>query len=162
MESDSLLVPDGQIESIDPKEVFNINVGTRGSAGVMGHVDSGKTSLCKLMTKIASTASLDKHPQSQERGITLDLGFSAFFSRVPEHLRGTRSSADQIDPKYRFLQFTLVDCPGHASLMRTIIGSASIIDMMLLIVDVNKGIEIQTAECMILGELIGLKRVISR
>jgi hypothetical protein len=25
-----------------------------------------------------STAALDKHPQSKERGITLDLGFSAF------------------------------------------------------------------------------------
>jgi selenocysteine-specific elongation factor len=34
-----------------------------------------------------------------------------------------------------------VDCPGHASLMKTIIGSASIIDMMLLIIDINKGIE---------------------
>ena len=29
MERDSLLVPDSQIESIDPKEVFNINVGMR-------------------------------------------------------------------------------------------------------------------------------------
>jgi selenocysteine-specific elongation factor len=31
-----------------------------------------------------STAALDKHPQSTERGITLDLGFSAF--TVREHL----------------------------------------------------------------------------
>lgn len=45
--------------------------------------------------------------------------------------------------------------------MRTIIGSASIIDMMLLIIDINKGIEIQTAECMILGELIGLKVIVA-
>lgn len=40
------------------------------------------------------------------------------------------------------MQYTLVDCPGHASLMKTIIGSASIIDMMLLIIDINKGIEV--------------------
>jgi translation elongation factor EF-Tu-like GTPase len=33
------------------------------------------------------------------------------------------------------LQFTLVDCPGHASLIRTIIGGAQIIDMMLLVVE---------------------------
>lgn len=44
----------------------------------MGHIDSGKTSLTKILTEIASTASLDKHPQSQEKGITMDLGFSAF------------------------------------------------------------------------------------
>ena len=40
---------------------------------------------------------------------------------------------------YDELQVTLVDCPGHASLIRTIIGGAQIIDMMLLVVDVTKG-----------------------
>jgi selenocysteine-specific elongation factor len=38
------------------------------------------------------------------------------------------------------LQFTLVDCPGHASLIRTIIGGAQIIDTMILVVDVTKGV----------------------
>jgi len=37
------------------------------------------------------------------------------------------------------LQFTLVDCPGHASLIRTIIGGAQIIDIMILVIDVTKG-----------------------
>ena len=40
------------------------------------------------------------------------------------------------------VQVTLVDCPGHASLIRTIIGGAQIIDMMLLVVDVTKGIQV--------------------
>lgn len=40
---------------------------------------------------------------------------------------------------YDELQFTLVDCPGHASLIRTIIGGAQIIDLMVLVVDVTKG-----------------------
>ena len=44
--------------------------------------------------------------------------------------------------------------------MKTIIGSASIIDVMLLVIDINKGIEIQTAECMILGELLKLKIIV--
>ena len=74
----------------DPSEVCNINV------GVMGHVDSGKTSLGKKFTNvwilvkslsaILSTASLDKNPQSRQRGITLDLGFSAFLSDIPSHI----------------------------------------------------------------------------
>lgn len=88
MEKDNYLLDSAVLAAIDPKEVFNVNVGRQFSAGIMGHVDSGKTSLCKLMTQIASTASLDKNPQSQERGITLDLGFSAFFSNIPESLRG--------------------------------------------------------------------------
>jgi selenocysteine-specific elongation factor len=40
---------------------------------------------------------------------------------------------------YNELQFTLVDCPGHASLIRTIIGGAQIIDTMVLVIDVTKG-----------------------
>jgi hypothetical protein len=31
-----------------------------------------------------------------------------------------------------------VDCPGHASLIRTIIGGAQIIDLMLLVIDITK------------------------
>lgn len=37
------------------------------------------------------------------------------------------------------VQVTLVDCPGHASLIRTIIGGAQIVDMAVLVVDVTKG-----------------------
>ena len=43
------------------------------------------------------------------------------------------------------VQFTLVDCPGHASLIRTILGGAHIIDMMLLVVDVTRGIQVRPA-----------------
>lgn len=85
--------------------------------GVLGHVDSGKTSLVKALSSIASTAAFDKNPQSRERGITLDLGFSSFAVDFPDHLRN--SGGQQ---QYDRLQFTLVDCPGHASLIRTIIG----------------------------------------
>lgn len=49
---------------------------------------------------------------------------------VPEHL----AAEGHTD-----LQITLVDCPGHASLIRTIIGGAQIIDMMLLVIDITKG-----------------------
>eukprot|EP00966_Prymnesium_polylepis_P103692 2400936-Prymnesium_polylepis.1 len=51
--------------------------------------------------------------------------------------------------QYDAVQITLVDCPGHASLIRTIIGGAQIIDLMMLIVDVGKGIQTQTAECLV-------------
>jgi len=61
---------------------------------------------------------------------------------------------------YSALQVTLVDCPGHASLIRTIIGGAQIIDMMLLVVDVNKGIQTQTAECIVIGEITTDKMII--
>ncbi len=69
--------------------------------GVLGHVDSGKTTLVKALSSIASTACFDKNPQSKERGITLDLGFSSFSVDLPEHVKDKTSSL------YTKLQFTL-------------------------------------------------------
>ena len=65
----------------DEKVALNVNV------GILGHVDSGKTSLARALSTRLSTASLDKHPQSRERGITLDLGFSSFMLPLPAQLR---------------------------------------------------------------------------
>lgn len=108
----------------------------------------------KSLSAILSTASLDKNPQSRARGITLDLGFSAFLSDVPSHLL-SMSDGDLsfVDTNYKYIQYTLVDCPGHASLIRTILGGAQIIDMLLIVVDCLKGIQTQTAECMVIGEI---------
>lgn len=46
-----------------------------------------------------------------------------------------------------------MDCPGHASLIKTIIGGAQIIDVMILVIDITKGIQTQTAEvsCILLS-----------
>ncbi|KAG7373275.1 selenocysteine-specific translation elongation factor [Nitzschia inconspicua] len=122
------------------EEVLNVNL------GVLGHVDSGKTSLVKSLSTLLSTAALDKSKQSRQRGMTLDLGFSCFFLDLPPHLQETY-------PDKSKLQMTLVDCPGHASLIRTIIGGAQIIDMVLLVVDAYKGWQAQTTECLVLAEL---------
>eukprot|EP01128_Nolandella_sp_AFSM9_P000376 TRINITY_DN10538_c0_g1_i1.p1 TRINITY_DN10538_c0_g1~~TRINITY_DN10538_c0_g1_i1.p1 ORF type:complete len:539 (-),score=129.03 TRINITY_DN10538_c0_g1_i1:240-1856(-) len=101
--------------------------------GVLGHIDSGKTTLCQSLSTILSTGALDKNPQAQERGITLDLQFSAI--ETPNYL------------------LTLTDCPGHASLIRTIIGGAQIIDFCLMVIDATKGIQTQTAEGLIIASV---------
>jgi selenocysteine-specific elongation factor len=54
---------------------------------------------------------------------------------------------------YDELQFTLVDCPGHASLIRTIIGGAQIIDMMVLVIDVTKGKQAAAVKQHLKGQL---------
>jgi len=126
-------------------KILNFNI------GVLGHVDCGKTSLVKALSTTASTACFDKNPESKERGITLDLGFSSFVLPIPEHL--TSQGHDR-------LQITLVDCPGHASLIKTIIGGSQIIDLMLLVIDAKVGMQTQTAECLIIGEITCDKMII--
>lgn len=127
------------------RPLVNVNV------GVMGHVDSGKTSLVRVLSTQLSTAALDKHPQSQQRGITLDLGFSAL--RLPPPPSSATNSSSE-------LQVTLVDCPGHASLFKTILGGARIIDMVLLVVDATKGLQPQTIESLLVAELAVHRHVI--
>ena len=106
-------IPSSKMAAVN---MLNFNV------GILGHVDSGKTALAKAVSTVASTASFDKNPQSQERGITLDLGFSSFCVDIPEHLK-------RDNDKLETLQFTFVDCPGHASLIKTVIGGNAILSM---------------------------------
>jgi len=126
-------------------KVLNFNV------GVLGHVDSGKTSLSKALSTVASTAAFDKNPESKERGITIDLGFSSFILEASSALK--EQGLEQ-------LQITLVDCPGHASLIKTIIGGSQIINLMMLVIDVTKGIQTQTAECLIIGQITSDRMII--
>src|SRR5690606_6947131 len=98
---------------MDPNQNSTENLPLNINVGILGHVDSGKTSLAKILSSIGSTAAFDKNPQSQERGITLDLGFSSFSVDKPSV--GPLSTISQ-----NKIQFTLVDCPGHSSLIRTI------------------------------------------
>lgn len=191
--------------ALDPKNVTNFNI------GVMGHVDSGKTSLCRLLSTQTSTAGLDKHPESQERGITIDLGFTCFAIKMgsedvkvasderegnneeelntvendvgnltlkevreekelkedKEGLIPVQKDKTQRNPEVeasmnlkKFVRFTLVDCPGHAAFVKSVIAGARIIDLMLLVVDAQKGIQIQTAECLAIGETLGLPIIV--
>ncbi|CAJ1992643.1 SELB / selenocysteine-specific elongation factor [Leishmania donovani] len=132
--------------------MLNVNI------GLLGHVDSGKTALAKALSSTASTAAFDKSPQSQSRGITLDLGFSACEVSVEDgNADATRVLREADLTK---VQCTLVDCPGHASLIRTVVGGAQIIDAMVLVIDATKGMQVQTAECLILGEVLAKPLVV--
>jgi len=94
--------------------------------GLMGHIDHGKTALARAISDHVSTAGLDKHPQAQERGITIDLGFTMF-----------------VLEKYLV---TLVDAPGHADLIGSVVAGANIIDTAILTVAADEGPKVQTGE----------------
>ncbi|MFW9909213.1 MAG: selenocysteine-specific translation elongation factor [Candidatus Thorarchaeota archaeon] len=108
--------------------------------GLMGHIDHGKTALARVLSEKVSTAGLDKHPQSQQRGITIDLGFTMF------NLDG--------------FMVTLVDAPGHADLIRSVVAGAGIIDAAILTIAADEGPKIQTGEHIIVLKSLGIETVI--
>lgn len=108
--------------------------------GLFGHIDSGKTAIAEVLSQIISTAGIDAHPQSKERGITIDLGFTSFL--LDKYL------------------VTLVDGPGHADLIKISASSVEIIDCGLIVIDINKGPQVQTGEHLVMVESLKIDNLI--
>ncbi len=108
--------------------------------GLLGHIDHGKTELARALSEKVSTAGLDGHPQAKSRGITIDLGFSMF-----------------VLDKYLV---TLVDAPGHADLIRSVVSGTNIIDAAILTVAANEGPMVQTGEHIVVLQSMGIDTVI--
>ncbi len=104
-------------------------------AGVIGHVDHGKTALVKALTGIDT----DRLKEEKERGLSIVLGFS--------HLKPGHDG--EID---------LIDMPGHERFLRTMISGATGIEAALLVVAANEGIKPQTVEHLEVARLIGVRR----
>ena len=85
--------------------------------GVIGHIDHGKTSLVAALTGTDT----DTHPEEKRRGITIDLGFASFTHE--EH------------------QFALIDAPGHQKYIGNLLAGVSGIDIGLLVVACDQGIQ---------------------
>ncbi|CAG9532036.1 unnamed protein product [Cercopithifilaria johnstoni] len=84
---------------------------------------------------MGSTAAFDKHARSSNiRANTIDLGYS------------TLTIDDTV--------IALIDCPGHASLIRSVLAASSVFDMAIVVIDTSKGIEQQTAEYLLLVSLL--------
>ncbi len=108
--------------------------------GLFGHVDHGKTMLARQLTEKPSTAALDKAPDSARRGMTLDMGFSAF--TLGQYI------------------VTLVDLPGHFSLVRHAVAGANIIDAAVLVVAADLGLQVQSVEHFSIIKNIGIKDLV--
>ncbi len=122
------------VNTLDIKDKISVNV------GLFGHIDCGKTAIAEVLSEFVSTAGIDAHPQSKERGITIDMGFTSLILE-------------------KFL-VTLVDLPGHADLIRIVVASIDIIDCAIIVIDAVHGPQIQTGEHVIILESLGINHII--
>ena len=105
--------------------------------GVIGHIDHGKTSLVAALTGKET----DTHPEEKRRGITIDLGFASF--SLGDH------------------QFALVDAPGHQKYIGNLLAGVSAIDVGLLVVACDQGIQAQTLEHAAILRTLGVSRLVA-
>lgn len=131
--------------------------------GMVGHVDHGKTTLVKAL----SGKWTDTHSEEIKRGITIRLGYAD----VTIYKCGTCAGADAFavqptcqacgKPALAVRKISLVDAPGHESLMATMLCGANIIDGALLLVSAQeKCPQPQTQEHVQALQIIGIKNVI--
>jgi selenocysteine-specific elongation factor len=98
-----------------------------------GHVDHGKTSLVRALTGQET----DRTQEERRRGMSIELGYAWL------HLSGGRT-------------LDLVDVPGHARFMRTLVAGVGAVDAVMLVVAADDGVMPQTLEHL---QLISLLRL---
>jgi len=123
--------------------------------GLVGHVDHGKTSLVERL----SGKFTDTHSEELKRGITIRLGYADFsIYHCKEHDYAVKKLCDNCNFERKI---SLIDAPGHETLMATMLSGASIMDGALLLVAANeKCPQPQTKEHLTALEIIGVKQII--
>ncbi len=143
--------------SIDPREISQMNI------GMIGHVDHGKTTLTEALTGKFT----DEHSEELKRGISIRLGYADFTIRkcpkcdVPQAytvLPVCFYCGSQTEP---VKTASIVDCPGHETLMATTLTGAALMDYAILVIAANEPCpKPQTVEHFMAAEIAGIEKFI--
>lgn len=148
---------------VKKKASKNESVQPEVNIGMIGHVDHGKTTLVKAL----SGKWTDTHSEEIKRGITIRLGYADVVVYKCTECKGTEQY--NVTPKCKkcgketeeVRKISLVDAPGHESLMATMLCGANIMDGALLLVAANeKCPQPQTVEHITALEIMGVDKVI--
>lgn len=128
-----------------------------------GNVDDGKSTLIGRLLYDSNSISTDhlgvlasKNEIGQD---TIDLAL------ITDGLRAEREQGITIDVAYKYFatqkrKFIIADSPGHHQYTRNMITAASVSDLIILLVDIRKGITQQTKRHGLIASLMGIKNVI--
>ena len=131
--------------------------------GTSGHVDHGKTSLIQALT--GSWTSV--HSQELKRGITIRVGYSdaAFYKckkcEEPLGYSTTPKCNNCGDESELSRVVSVVDSPGHESLMANMLSGSALMDGALLLVAANEQVpKPQTKEHLLALQTLGIKQIV--
>ena len=131
--------------------------------GTLGHVDNGKSTLVQALTGIWTA----RHSEELRRGITIRIGYAdAFIYKCPKCRGPYNYTVQKKCPNCgsetkleRAISF--VDCPGHHSLMVTMLSGSSLMDGALFVLASNaKCPQAQDREHLLAAQSIGIKNLI--
>lgn len=131
------------------------------NVGMLGHVDHGKTTLTKALTGKWT----DTHSEEIKRGISIRLGYAdCYIYHCPKCnlFSTTASKCAKCGGKPKLLRkISIVDAPGHETLMTTVISATSILNGVLFLIAANEPCpQPQTAEHLLVLNAIGIKNII--
>lgn len=143
-----------------PAHYKKISIQPELNLALVGHVDHGKTTL----TERLSGKWTDTHSEEMKKGITIRLGYADFtiYKCDKCNFYTTKEKCLKCNsPAVPLRKISLVDAPGHESLMATMLSGAAIVDGALLLVAANeKCPQPQTKEHLMALQISGIKNVI--
>ncbi|VVB81917.1 Translation initiation factor 2 subunit gamma [uncultured archaeon] len=156
-------MPRKKTKKEEPSEEKPASVQPEINIGMVGHVDHGKTTLVQTL----SGKWTDTHSEEIKRGITIRLGYAdVSFHKCPKcegsDAFGVQQKCTKCGTETQFLRkISLVDAPGHESLMATMLCGANIIDGALLLVSATETCpQPQTREHLKALEIVGIDNII--
>lgn len=141
------------VQAIQPE----VNIGT------LGHVDNGKSTLVQSLTGIWTA----RHSEELRRGITIRIGYADALvykcpkCKAPFNFTTKRKCSNCGSETKLVRAVSFVDCPGHHSLMVTMLSGAALMDGALFVLAANaKTPQAQDREHLLAAEMAGIKNII--
>ncbi len=131
--------------------------------GTLGHVDNGKSTIVQAITGIWPA----RHSEELKRGITIKIGYAdAAIYKCPSceepHNYTTEKKCPRCGSETKFVRaVSFIDCPGHHSLMITMLSGAALFDGAIFVADVrHKFPQPQDSEHLQAALILGVKNMI--
>ncbi len=126
--------------------------------GTLGHVDHGKTTLVYALTHTWT----DIHSESVKRSMTIKLGYAdMLIKRCGSGYYTTYDRCKDDSVAEPFRRVSLLDAPGHETLMATAIAGSSIIDSAIFVISAAEPCPMpQTREHLMIINALGITKTI--